>query len=997
VGFAQQNASTAVRDYDIPAGPLTGALNRFGEEAGISISGNALLTEGKATTGLKGRVSAQDGLRKLLEGSGLEAVGEAGTGFSIQRAKGARGAGESTDTIQRKSAPATALPDLSAPEVTVIGVRPTDAGPLPGLMIDRDQIPGNIQSANKTELKESRALNIGDYMNSQMQGVSVNNYSGNPFQMDVNYRGFTASPEIGTPQGLSVFFDGVRVNEPFGDVVNWDLLPMNAIERFDLFPGSNPLFGLNTLGGAISLRSKSGFSSPGVEGQVLGGSFGRRQAQLSGGANNGVIAGFGALNLFDEDGWRDNSPSKLQQFFGRTDWRGQFGELTGTMLLADNKLIGNGLIPYELYQQRAESVFSSPDQTKNHLVQLALSGAFDVTDTMNITSQVYRRQSNRSGVNGDIYEGFQDFDSAHDFICDPADSTCVAHITRNGANQFGLINGQVNGPGVVAGTPIGLVTNTALHQTTDGLALQANWNEDRHKFMIGASVDRSRASYDMTQRLGLIDASHQVYVDPASIDPLYYAASHDIPGNNFSGTETTKSLYFNETWSMRPNLHFTAAARYNDTDTSSNLQVRRSAVNVDLHELRSGTLGLGNNLSLTEPVSEGFNYKSFNPMLGVNWLPVADLNLYGNLSQGARVPSVVELGCAFDSTPVPIFTSPDGSVVQTAPRSLRGPGCALPTTLSGDPFLPQIRSTSAEVGARGRFNRDWEWNASVYRTDLKDDIYFVGVGDGRSYFDTVGKTRRQGIELGTAGRVGLFTVKLGYAYTNATFESTFYTVSPYNSSADFNQNSQSASSSVALAGQNTLPSPTASANGGRGTYQMIRIDPGAKLPGIPEHTLNLNVSMKATTDLKLGLGMIARSYSYVRGNENNLHQPAGTDQQTGLYYCNSCAGGFSQTSVPPGRAFTTSGRVPGYAIFNFDADYDVNKQLSVFLQITNLFDRRYFTAGRLGVDPYSPSKNGAIGPSGWNYNSSEWLPTTFVGPGAPRGIWLGLNYSLGPK
>ncbi len=156
----------------------------------------------------------------------------------------------------------------------IYGARPTDAGPLPGLLINRDQLPANVQSAGKQQIRDSNALNAGDFMNRQLQGVSTNDYAGNPFQMDVNYRGFTASPQVGTPEGLSVFFDGIRVNEPFGDIVNWDLIPLNALERFDLFPGSNPLFGLNTLGGAISLRTKSGFTSPGIEVSARGGSWG---------------------------------------------------------------------------------------------------------------------------------------------------------------------------------------------------------------------------------------------------------------------------------------------------------------------------------------------------------------------------------------------------------------------------------------------------------------------------------------------------------------------------------------------------------------------------------------------------------------------------------------------------------------------------------------------------------------------------------------------------
>ena len=86
---------------------------------------------------------------------------------------------------------------------------------------------------------------------------------GNPFQPDVNYRGYTASPLLGTPQGLSVYMDGVRLNQPFGDVVSWDLIPRLAIASMTLMPGSNPLFGLNTLGGALSIQTKDGTSNPG--------------------------------------------------------------------------------------------------------------------------------------------------------------------------------------------------------------------------------------------------------------------------------------------------------------------------------------------------------------------------------------------------------------------------------------------------------------------------------------------------------------------------------------------------------------------------------------------------------------------------------------------------------------------------------------------------------------------------------------------------------------
>jgi iron complex outermembrane receptor protein len=888
--------------------------------------------------------------------------------------------------------PARARAEASSriePDVVVEGARPTDAGPMPGLLLEKDQIPGNVQSLGKREIAQSGALGIGDLMNQRMQGVSTNDYSGNPFQMDVNYRGFTASPQAGTPQGLSVFFDGIRVNEPFGDVVNWDLIPLNAIERFDVFPGSNPLFGLNTLGGALSVRTRSGFSSPGIEASGLAGSFGRRQGQLTFGTNNGVVGGFAALNFFEEDGWRDDSPSEVRQFFGRADWRGRLGVITATALLAENDLVGNGLIPTELYEVRPESVFTSPDETENRLRQVALSGAYDLSEALNITAQVYRRSSDRNALNGDAYEGFDDFSFEHDAVVD------LTHpdrfLARNGAVQSRLVGGVTSGPGVVEGTPIGLMTPSRLRQTTYGGAVQANWNLASHKFMVGASFDRSDTAYRMVQRLALIDAAHRVYLDPANIAPQYYAAANDVPGNDFQGTGITRSVYFSETWSVLPNLHLTLAGRYNSSSVDSDLLVR--AALDDLHELRSHSAIIDELVNNQTRTKESFDYSSFNPQVGINWLPVPSLTLYGTVSRGARVPSVVELGCAFDDTLVEI---PFGNITSRAPRSLVAPGCSLPTTLSGDPYLPQVRSESAEAGARGALWNRWQWNASVFRTDLKNDIYFVGVGDGKSYFDTVGKTRRQGLEVGVAGAVGLLDVRLAYSYTEATFQSTFYTVSPHNSTADFNQNSQASTNLPELGAFNSLPSPTASANDGRGTYHMIRIDPGARLPGIPEHNYNASFTLNLTPAWQIGFDVTAHSSAFVRGNENNLHEPGGTDQEIGLYYCSLGGGcattGLEQAFVRRGRPFDNSGRTDGFVVVDLDTSYRIGESLVLFARVSNLLDEDYYTAGRLGVNPFSPSVNGAIGPSGWNYNSSEWRNSTFVGPGAPRGIWLGFTY-----
>ena len=957
------------------------------------------------------------------------------------------------DTGGQKTVPDSARKAFELDSLVVYGKRPVRVGPMPGLQLTRDQIAANVQSATGLAIRQSMALSLNQFLNEHLQGVNVNDYQGNPFQMDVTYRGFSASPQIGTPQGLSVFVDGTRVNEPFGDVVNWDMIPLNAIGGLDLYSGSNPLFGLNTLGGALALRTRSGFTDHGVEGQALAGEWGRKQVQAAAGGSKGELAGFVAGNWFEESGWRDDSHSSVKQAFARVDWASKIGVFTGAALLARNDLIGNGLIPLTMFQARPEDIFSSPDETKNQLTQFSIDGLFPTGEHSNITAHLYSRDSRRQGINGDIYEGFDDFDRQddaaytakpdsqrycryadldHDGVPDGQQPTGFDPIFGNpdcyhGGTLIGPRNGANGGfshtSGIVDGTPIGLRTDTQLDQLTHGIAAQFNVNGERHHFMAGASIDASSASYVMGQQLGLLDASRRIQIDPSAIDSVYRAAQVPIHGNDFNGDSRTASLYANETWSIRPNLHLTLAARFNTARVNNHMNARGDEGTVELSELKNKVgkyilcptanpddcpsapvyvLKDVTNDSIVAS-SESHTYDSFNPSIGITWQPKPSLSLYSSLSRGARSPSSIELGCAFDGTPVLI--NPDIPAWGYQPRSLAGPACTLPTTLSGDPYLPQIRSTSFEIGAHGTIGPRWEWNTSLYRTDLSDDIYFVGVGGGRSYFDDVGDTRRQGLELGFKGRMGPLTLSTAYSYTDASFMSQFWMMSPHNSSADFDQNSRpvfGVGDDVGQFGHQTLHTPGYDDNRGYGTYLMIRVDPGARIPGVPLHNLNVGADVQVTHSLMIGANVVARSSSYLRGNENNLHEAKGTDQEIGQYYCPTfqiedpdCHDGYLQADVPTGRPFTENGTVPGYAILNLHLGLKLWYNFSLSALLTNVFDKTYYSAGSLGVNPFSPSTIGAIGPSGWNYNSSEWQNATLVGPGGPRGLWVTLSFAMG--
>ena len=246
--------------------------------------------------------------------------------------------------------------------------------PLGGVDLPLNEIPSQVQTATQADIQNSSAIELGDFMNRRLNGVYVNETQDNPFQPDVNYRGFTASPLLGTPEGISVYVDGVRQNQPFGDVVSWDLIERNTVSEMALMPGSNPVFGLNTFGGAISVTTKDGISFPGWSGQALYGSSNRKSVDAEYGG--GKATGFNwylAGNAFHESGWRFDSPSDVKQGFVKLGWRSTKTDLALTSSFAYNTLTGNGIQDYRLLQSSYSSVYTIPDTTGNRSPSFNLS------------------------------------------------------------------------------------------------------------------------------------------------------------------------------------------------------------------------------------------------------------------------------------------------------------------------------------------------------------------------------------------------------------------------------------------------------------------------------------------------------------------------------------------------------------------------------------------------------------------------------------------------
>src|SRR3984885_11916837 len=271
--------------------------------------------------------------------------------------------------------------------------------PLAGTDLSTDQVAGPVQTATSADVANSGALELADFMNRRLNGVYLNEMQGNPFQPDINFRGYTASPLLGTPEGISVYLDGIRQNQPFGDVVAWDLIPKNAIAEMSLVPGSDPLFGLNTLGGAVSVQTKDGVSYPGFSGTLLYGSSGRKE--VDGAWGGGKATGFNwflAGTGFHETGWRFDSPSDVRQGFARLGWRTDKTDLALTMSYAYNTMIGNGLQDYRLLQQNYSSVYSIPDSTANRSPSFNFIARHKFTSALTFTGNAWFRKIRTEGI-----------------------------------------------------------------------------------------------------------------------------------------------------------------------------------------------------------------------------------------------------------------------------------------------------------------------------------------------------------------------------------------------------------------------------------------------------------------------------------------------------------------------------------------------------------------------------------------------------------------------
>lgn len=678
---------------------------------------------------------------------------------------------------------------------------------------------GNVQTLTQDDIEGSVNRSLPELLKTQLASVNLNDVQNNPFQPDLQYRGFTASPLLGLPQGISVYLNGGRVNEAFGDTVHWDLMPLDAIDTVSLYSGSNPMFGQNTLGGALALTTKTGFSFNANEIDLQAGQFGQKAASMESGGHNDHWAYYVNLNHYEEDGWRDYSPSEVQQLFTSLAYKSDKMHLDMNLFMADNELLGNGASPIELLDiEGREAVYTHPDQTNNELTHVNITGDFVLTDTLSLTANMFYRDTQTQSINGDDSDfGACQFADGRVTLCefedddddDPLDSDSDGDDDDN--DDLPVVGESDD---VEAVAFIGFDDDTALAEISDVEAdeLDGTYNTGRtdakatglsfqlakqyalsgfsSEFIVGASYTKGDVNYAADTTFGILE--NESAQDSRTVLPIDRLMAQEARVRLDVDT-TAWSLFFMNSTQLSSAVSLNLGGRFNR-----------------------------DHIVMEDPIDDGegsldgdHRFTQFNPAVGVDITIDEQSQLNLAISQSSRTPSPAELSCADEDDP-----------------------CRLPNGFVADPPLDQVVTQTIEANYTTRID-NIDLMLNVFHSRSKDDIIFQQAGSvaSRGYFINVDETQRQGVEFSVGSTWEKLTYRLNYNYLNATYESSFTSFSPFNP---------------------------------QGPDRVVT--PGDKIPGQPEHLVKLYADYALTDKARLGAEVISASSQYFRGDEANENE-----------------------------------------------------------------------------------------------------------------------------
>ncbi len=657
---------------------------------------------------------------------GLLAAASLLPGVAFGQSAASQGAAGQSAASQSAAGQAAVSGANQPEQVTVVGI-----SPMPGTGIDRNLVPQSVQVLTPAEIAVNGNADVLNALSTFTAGVNLDSASGNPYQPSLFYDGFEVSPLQGTPQGVAVYVNGVRFNQPFGDTVNWDLLPDVAIRNFTV-EGSNPVFGLNALGGAFAATMKDGFSYQGGEADLSGGSFGTVNFNAQYGWKWGDQALYVAGSVQHQGGWRNGQSTDIQNFYGDYGVRSERWEVHATLDMANSNINEPATAPVQLIAADPAAVFTSPNADANRYIQGTLRGSYKFSDTLSVQGQAYYNYFLEKIANGN---------TANDFPCDNGTGLMcqapgVPSTTRGGGYIPALFGPNPQGYSELDTNTTNTNAYGAAFQVTESAKLLGHANH----LTAGASYDGAGTEFSATPFLGGISQVSRVYLGPGSVI--------DEPGGTVpvrtAITDTYAGVYATDTFNVTKRLAVTAAGRFNFAE-------------IDLNDQGGGSL------------TGRHAYARFNPQIGATYKLARYATLYASYAEANRAPTPAELSCA----------GPQNS-------------CTLANFFVGDPNLKQVVSHSWQGGVRGEVaipGGTLHYDANLFHVTSDDDIIFVNsVLLNRAFFRNVGQTLRQGGAVSLQADFAGFDTYVNYTYVAATYQTGFVESAGNNPAADANGN-----------------------------------------------------------------------------------------------------------------------------------------------------------------------------------------------------------------
>ena len=605
--------------------------------------------------------------------------------------------------------------------------------PLSASLVSKQHVIGSVQTVNAPALVQSQAFTLADHMNNQLMSVSINDVQNNPFQPDVQYRGFTASPLLGLPQGVSVYLNGVRFNEPFGDTVNWDLIPLAALDTVSLYSGSNPAFGQNTLGGALALQTKNGFSYTQHELDVRLGSFGQQQYTVQSGANNGEWGYYLIANKYQEDGWRDHSESDLQQLFATVSYNSEFHSVDFMFATNNNTMLGNGAVPEQLPEIAGrQAIYTQPDQTHNRYKQFSINSDNVINQKLSWQANAYYRDNEISSINGDDSDYEECEEGLKVSLCEEEDDELErVHFVGHDEDVWLSDVSDLDADEVDGTFNTGFTENKSYGGALQ-FVHQSNLGSFDNELIVGLGADKADISFNSETQFAVLH--NDDINDDRSVTGIGLFDSESRVA--LKVTTQQQYLYFLNAISLSEALTLNLAGRYNHTDVSMRDQIESGEGSLDGEH----------------------TFSRFNPAISLNYQFKPQYELKLSYSESSRTPSPAELSCADEEDP-----------------------CKLPNAFVSDPPLEQVVAKTMEASLQYD-SAVFSALATLYSTSSNQDIIFQQAGNksNQGYFINIDKTQRQGVEVAFSMQLGDVNFDTSYNYLKATFESPFVAFSPVN-------------------------------------------------------------------------------------------------------------------------------------------------------------------------------------------------------------------------